>query len=241
MRPSRILSSRLARDATAVSCVTTHDSRAIGVQPIQERRRCVRRSPDRAPRSARRPAAGRAVGKRPRDGDPLHLAARQLRRQMVARGPTGRRTRAAPASVLGARRGDTRFRLRQLDVLPRGQHRQQEEPLKHEPDSRSRSRLRSASVSAPTSFASKEHFAGRRRVDAAEQVQQRGLAATRRPDDPDVIAGVDAQRHVVERDDRSGRASETRASRGAPRRSGSRDDLLPQRLRNRQHRQSHIG
>ena len=78
----------------------------------------------------------RPVGQRARDRHPLHLAARQLRRPMVAaprQADVLEQLACARPPVGFGRAG---FRLRQLDVLPRGEHRQQEEALKHEADAR---------------------------------------------------------------------------------------------------------
>src|SRR2546426_3273002 len=78
----------------------------------------------------------RVVRERPRDGHALHLAARKLRRLVTrAVGQADviqKLSRAYAARCL--RR--PRLALRQLDVLPGRQHRQQEEPLEHEADLR---------------------------------------------------------------------------------------------------------
>ena len=116
-------------------------------------------------------------------------------------------------------RADARFGLRQLDVLPRGQHRQQEEALEHEADLAQPEPAALRVGQRPDVAILKQHLAARRRVDAAEHVQQRRLAAARRTDDADVLAGRDPQRHVAQRATGPGRHREDPRARSALRRS----------------------
>ena len=150
----------------------------------------------------------RIVRQRPRDGDALHLAARELRRQMIRAIDQLHvlEQRARPRAA--RRRGDAGFGLRQLDILRCRQHRQQEESLKDEADARqpdaAARRLRQRRDIAVL----EEDRSRRGRVDAADQVQQRRLAAARRSGDGDVLAGGDVKRHVAQRCHWTGRHRE---------------------------------
>src|SRR5690348_9139946 len=76
----------------------------------------------------------RTIGERARDGHALRLAARQLRRAMIAsmrEADIVEELRGAPAARFAR---DARLGLRNLDVLGGGQHRQQEEALEDEAD-----------------------------------------------------------------------------------------------------------
>ena len=136
----------------------------------------------------------RSVGQRARDRHALHLAARQLRRPVVgARGEPHvfeQLPRALPP--LGLRHAG--FRLRQLDVLGGGQHRQQEEALEDEADLAQPQQAALAIRERRHVVASEQQRAGGRRFDAAEHVQQRRLAAARRAANGEVIAWRDLQR-----------------------------------------------
>ena len=181
----------------------------------------------------------RPVRQRARDRHPLHLAAGQLRRPVIARDRRGRRTRAARACARAARPWSTPASACGSSMFSHAvEHRQQEEPLEDEADPRQadaaalrlgqrrrRRALRTAS----------EPLVGL--IDAAEQVQQRRLAAARRPGDRDVVAArrsrIDTSR---ERRHRPAGIGNVRV-RPRPSTIGvtwSRQDLAPQRRRDRQ-------
>ena len=189
-RPSRIVSTRPRALGQRRVVRDDHDRRAVGVARGRAAPRSDRRWRGRARRWARRPAAAaagwpararwpRAASRRPRAATADGRRVRRVPRTRAVRACAARRSRV----------GDAGFRLRQLDVLGRGQHRQQEEALEHEADLRAAAagsaRRRTACA---TSRPSNSSVPDGRRVDAAEHVQQRGLAAARRPADGQVIA-----------------------------------------------------
>ena len=122
----------------------------------------------------------RPVGERPRDRDPLLLAARQLVRP-VAR-PLGEARRAPAAPPPGASRS-ARVRAdepqRDLDVLGRGQDRDQAERLEDERDRAPADLRRLVLAQARDLRPVDDDGAGRRLVEAAEEVEQRRLARAR--------------------------------------------------------------
>ena len=167
----------------------------------------------------------RLVAERARDRDPLALAAGERRRQMPGavaepdlfqqlRGPASGRARRAP----GQQRG-------QLDVLRGGQLVHQVEGLEDEADrvaAKPRQRLLAQLVDpAP----GEPDLAARRPFQAAEQVQQRRLAAAARPHHGERLARGDLQLDAVERAHdarRPGRiASPARACAGPARHAGA--------------------
>src|SRR6185295_10841043 len=99
---------------------------------------------------------------------------------------------AAAAAPLAAR--DAGLRLRQLDVLERRQHRQQEEALEHEADPQQPELAALRVALRPDVATVEEQLAARRRVHAAEDVQQRGLAAARGTAHSKVFPGLERQR-----------------------------------------------
>ena len=180
----------------------------------------------------------RPVGERPRDRHALHLAARELRRPVVARGGEPDVLEQLARSAAARRPSATRPR----PAAARRSPRPSASAAGRTAGTRSRSdaaecgcaRLRRGRA---TSRPSNEQRAARRRVHAAEHVQQRRLAASRRPRDRHVISGRHAQRDVPHRLDRSGRHREHAAARPRRRRSTHRyTDLAPQRRRDRQRR-----
>lgn len=88
---------------------------------------------------------------------------------------------------------------RQGDVLGGGQARHQMEALEHEADARAAHRRLFVGRQGRDVAAFEAVMAAVRAVEQAEQVQQGGLARTGRAHDCDVLAGLDAQRHVVQR------------------------------------------
>ena len=152
--------------------------------------------------------AGRLVGQenrrlghqRPRDGDALLLAAGQLVRVMVhpVLEPDGP---ARPGAFV--RRSDAdglvpAVEHRQFDVLERRGPRQQIEALKHETDLACSGRAPARLVTTATRPAVEQIAAGRRPVQAAEDVHERRLPRSRRADDADEFAGFDIERHAAQ-------------------------------------------
>ena len=191
--PLFIARRRDARAASAGLCVTTSIGGAAGVDAIEQRRDVLA--------GLVVQLAGRLVGdeqrrpvrQRARDRDTLHFAAGELRGQMI--GPIGQtdviQQLARPGAALAG--GDTGFGLRQLDVLGGAEHRQQEEALEDESDAcePKAAALRFGELRRVAPI--EEQRSARRRIDAADQMQQRRLAAAGRPGDRHVIAGVDGQ------------------------------------------------
>ncbi len=214
IRPSRIVSTR-ARAVGQRRVVRDDDERrAVGVDAIEQRRRSARRWPRPARRSARRPAAA-AAGWRARARS-RRAASRRPRAATAGDRRAATRPTYSSSSFVRCWRSRSRragLGLRQLDVLGGRQHRQQEEALEDEADvpQPQRAALRSRTA-RETSWPSKQQRAGRGRVHAAEHVQQRRLAAARRPADGDVLAGANLQRDVAHRVYRSGRHREHAAS-----------------------------
>src|SRR6185436_2178087 len=170
------------------------DGRAVGVNAIEEIRDLLAgRFVELAGRLVRE-QQGRTIGERAGNRDALHLPARQLRRTVIdpPRQADVLEELARPGAAVALRRAG--FGLRQLDVLPRGEHRQQEEALEHEADP-------VQPDAAPVAFGQRP--AGRP-IDTAEQVQERRLAAPGRPGDRDVLARRDPDRDMAEGGDRAG-------------------------------------
>jgi hypothetical protein len=82
---------------------------------------------------------------------------------------------------------------RQLDVLVHVQIANQVEALKMNPISRLRTRARSGQRQVRTDLPFSDVLALGRRVEQAEDRQQRRLAAARRPGNRDVLAGLDVE------------------------------------------------
>src|SRR4051812_22750524 len=98
---------------------------------------------------------------------------------------------------------DAGLGLRQLDVFPRGEHRQEKEPLEDEPDA-GKPDAAALGLAHRADVAALEHQrAGGRLIDATEDVKERRLAAARWPGNRDVVARLDANRHIAERRDRA--------------------------------------
>ncbi len=93
---------------------------------------------------------------------------------------------------------DADFRLRQLHVFPRAQHRQQKEALEDEADARE-TNAAALAVRQRRDLASLEaERAAGRRIDAADQVEQGRLPAARWARDREVIARINPQRCVTD-------------------------------------------
>ena len=151
--------------------------------------------------------AGRLVGQqdrridrqRSRDRHALALTARQLLGQMREAG--GRAARASSSSVARSWTFDARPAAemqRQPDILQTRQRRQQVEELKDEPDLVAPHARQRIVGQTGERFAVDPDLAGRRTVEAANEVEQRGLPGARRPDDRHHLASRDRQRDVVE-------------------------------------------
>ncbi len=183
-----------------------------------DNRRAVARAGDRGAQQSVRPWPDPALrSARPRAADAAGSRARGRSRRAASlrptaptadgrRAPRARRTRAAPARALrrsarptpASAWGSSTF----SNAVSIGRRKKR---WKTKPISRSRSRLRSASGKALTSRPWNRTSPAGRHVDAAEHVQQRRLAAARRPDDSEILAGRDAERNLPQRGDRPGR------------------------------------
>ena len=122
------------------------------------------------------------------DADALLLAARQLARVVLGAfgEPDDLQRDARPLSPLRLRQ--LRQQQRQLDVLLGRQHRQQVVELEDEPDVlRAPLRQLAAAERADGHAADLDRAAGRR-VEAADQIEQRGLAGSRRTHQREEIA-----------------------------------------------------
>ena len=125
------------------------------------------------------------LGQRPGQGDPLAHAARELVGLLVDEAVQAHQLEELddPWSC-AASRGTPRRRSGKLDVLAHGQPREQRRLLEHE-----------------GGLAAEDDLAGRRLVEAGHQVEQGGLAATRRSDQADELAGLDLERDPIEGED----------------------------------------
>src|SRR5688572_25658348 len=94
----------------------------------------------------------------------------------------------APAAVV---RGDAAVKQRQLDVLDCGSPRQQVETLEHETDAAVAYRGERVPRQARDFLFGEGVLTARRRIEAAEQVHERGFAGARRAHDRDELAGLD--------------------------------------------------
>ena len=99
------------------------------------------------------------------------------------------------AAFLGGHAG---VNQRQLDVVQRVGARQQVEGLEDEADFAVADFGELVVVHLADAGAVQFVAAGRRRVEAADQVHQRGFAGAGRPHDGDVFAALDFQRHVAQ-------------------------------------------
>src|SRR5439155_21279242 len=98
-----------------------------------------------------------------------------------------------------------------LDVLERRQRRDQVELLEDEAE-RAQPQLCEGAVAERREVAAlEEHLPARRAVERAEQLQQRRLPRAARPLERDELAGLDLERHVLDRIHR-GRAATERAA-----------------------------
>ena len=196
--PSASWITRLARSATSRSWVIITIVRPSAVQPGEDVEHLLRRGAVEVP--------GRLVGQhdrrvrddRPRDRGALLLAARELRRRMQrAVGEPDRRDRLERARpALGA--AHARVDQRQLDVPQHRRAGDQVEALEDQadlpvPDVRQLIVVEIADVDPVEQVP-----AVRRRVEAADQVHQRRLAAARAAHDRQVVAAVDPEIDVAE-------------------------------------------
>ena len=128
----------------------------------------------------------RIVGQRARERHALLLAARELRRVVMR--AAGQPDFLEQRSARAPRVGDAGDLHRHGDVLVRGQRRDEVEELEDEPDLLAAQPRERVLVEPRDVDAVDEHVAGRRRVEAGDQAEQRGLAAARRPDDRHELA-----------------------------------------------------
>ena len=101
--------------------------------------------------------------------------------QQLVRGPAG--VLAPPADE----------QQRQLDVLDRGQRRQQVEELEHEADLAAAQARELGLAQLVDALAVEPDLAGRRAIEAGEEVEQRRLAAPARAHDRDELAALDRE------------------------------------------------
>jgi hypothetical protein len=124
----------------------------------------------------------------PGDRDPLLLAARELRREVVAP-----RRQADPVDRLVDRHRVVDDVGDQGDVLAHREARDQVVELEHEADvaapERGQLRLRGGAQV----LIAKAHFAGARHVEPAQDVEERRLAAARGAEEDDELAGTDVE------------------------------------------------
>ena len=138
------------------------------------------------------------VGEGPRNRHALHLAAGKLRRTMAGAGRQADIVEQFAGSCAPLGTAGAGFCLGKLDVFPGRQHRQQKEALKHESDF-AQPQAAAIGIGHRSNVAIPEqHVSAGRNVDDTQHVQKRGLPASRRTDDADVVSGIDAQRHVVQ-------------------------------------------
>ena len=128
----------------------------------------------------------RIVGQRARDRHALLLAARELRRIVMAAivQPHLVEQRLGAGGGIGA----ARDLHRHLDVLERGQRRHQVEELEDEADLLAAQARQRVFVERGDVDAVDQDLARRRRVEPGDEPEQRGLAAARRPDDRQALA-----------------------------------------------------
>jgi hypothetical protein len=125
-----------------------------------------------------------------RDGDALAHAARELVRIPVGElGETDLREELLRALPVGAGIEPAQLHLHE-HVLDRGAPVEEDRALEHDAEIGLRT-VDHAAVDA--------HLAARGQVQPGDQPQQRALAASRRPDDRDELAGADRKVDVLER------------------------------------------
>ena len=141
---------------------------------------------------------------RARDRDPLLLPAGELRRQMIelVAEPDQLEVVPRPLEPLALRAAAEEVE-RQHRVLERRQRRQQLEELEDDPDVRAPPHRQLLLAHLVEALAVEGDRAGRRPVDPRDHVQDRRLAAPRRPDHRHHLAGGDreidaAQRAIVD-------------------------------------------
>ena len=138
----------------------------------------------------------RLVHERTRDRDALALAARHLVRPVMHAGAQAHRVERffGPRFPLPARQA--RIDERQLDVLDGVRAREEVERLEDEADLLVADLRQLVVVHRRDLAALQVVRAGRRRVEASDQVHQGGLPGPRRTHDRDVVAALDRQRHA---------------------------------------------
>ena len=178
------------------------DRRALRVELVdQAHDRLAGRAVEVARRLVREHDRG-ASDQRPRDRDPLPLAARQLGRpggEPVAETDPGERLGRALTPLAD---GDAGVQQPVGDVLERGRVLGEEELLEDEADPRRAHCGQLAVGHLRRVEAGDRHPPRARTLERPHQVQERRLARPGRPDDRRQLAGADAEAHALQRGNR---------------------------------------
>src|SRR5262249_15280075 len=156
--------------------------------------------------------AGRLVGEEERrlghesarEGDALALAAAQLVRLVLHALAQAHPRQRAHRQLAPLARAHAAVDERQLDVLQRRGARQELERLEDEANLAVAQRRQRVLAQTAHVLAAQAVGAPARRVEAAEDVEQRRLARPGLPDDGHVLAALDGEAHLAERVDRLG-------------------------------------
>src|SRR5581483_1393140 len=141
----------------------------------------------------------RVVRERARDRDALLLAARELARQVVEPPVEADALEQLLHPLAAVAPCEVRRRERRLDVLRRGERRDEVELLEHEPEGGA-PQPRQLGVPHRSEVASlEEDGALARAVEAAEQLEQRRLAGAARSDHREEVAAVDHEVDLAHR------------------------------------------
>ena len=143
----------------------------------------------------------RLVDQRACDGHALLLAAGQFVRAVARAFGQADRGQCLPCALGALARRHLRVTQRHGHVLQRGHARQQVEALEHEADLLAAQDRQLFGVQRGHVDAVAQVAAVGGRVQAADQVHQRGLARAGRPHDGDEVAAIHAHVHAFQRDD----------------------------------------
>ena len=141
------------------------------------------------------------VGESERDGDALLLAPAQFLRPLPPFGLEAHQIEQRLRACMALGFGDARHDHRQLEVLERGDARNEIEELKHEADAQQAMLFERALVHLREILSIDDDLSRRRPIDSAEQVEQRRLAAAARTHDRDRFAATNFPRALAQRVD----------------------------------------